>query len=85
MLARMLATEASAPSFGRQVFWLTARNGFRTTFPQLGIEPSAVVYLRSEASPITAAAPQRICTVFPFPLHDHKGSAENLSKLRSYV
>jgi hypothetical protein len=41
--ARMLVAEASATFLGRQVFWLTADNGFRAAFPQriLG-EPFAV-------------------------------------------
>src|SRR5262249_43692592 len=42
---------------------LTASNDL----PAFGLgKPNAVVHSGSRASPITAAAPQRICTVFPF-------------------
>ncbi len=34
--ARMPVTEAPKQFLGRQVFWLTADSGFRTTFPQPG-------------------------------------------------
>jgi len=41
----------------------------RITFPQPFLkESSAMAYINSEASPITAAALQRICTVFPYSL-----------------
>src|SRR5262249_37194748 len=79
MPARMLETEASVRKTRRQVFWLTAGSGPRTTFPlpapaaapsPLERECGATTFRPgrpgSGASPITAAAPQRIRTVFPF-------------------
>src|SRR5262249_6761812 len=64
---QMLKAEASGPFLGRQVFWLAALSGFRTAFPRSA--PAGVVRSGAQwfgAWPVTAAVPQRICTVFPF-------------------
>jgi hypothetical protein len=56
----MLEAEASRHQLGRQVFWLTARSG-SNRLP--GDRFSSGIGFG--ASPITAAALQRNCTVFP--------------------
>jgi hypothetical protein len=67
MPARMLKAEASEHELGRQVFWLMARNGPRNAFPMtVGLcNRSQWLSFSSGSWPITAAAPQRIHTVFP--------------------
>jgi hypothetical protein len=65
---RMPVTEASE-SFRRQAGLLAyGYQRLRTTFPRHFEQQSPQWYACSEASPITAAAPQRICTAFPFVL-----------------
>ena len=62
----MLEAEASVNTLNRQVFWLSAPTGFRTAFPRRTYWIHRSGIKGSEAWPITAAAPQRTCTVFPF-------------------
>jgi hypothetical protein len=56
----MLVAEASDQKLDGQVFWLSAPDGPRTAFP-----PCGSGWVCPGAWPITAAAPRRICTVFP--------------------
>ena len=80
----MLEAEALKQFLGRQVFWLTADIGFQAAFPQSGFCDALCSGLDcSETSPITAAAPQRIYTVFPFTASFQRNPAD-LSKLIAY-
>src|SRR5262249_28438758 len=77
--ARMLEAEAPKHDHGRQVFWLTAFGGPRS--PSQGICPQWPGETR--ASPITAAAPQRNCTVFPIGLpHVERESLSDVVRFR---
>jgi hypothetical protein len=85
MPARTLEAEASEQQLGRQVFWLTARSGpERPSRGRLPKETVAVALACSGAWPITAAAPRRLRTGFPFVPCFPAGSG-NLSRRRGGI
>jgi hypothetical protein len=80
--ARMLVAEASETSLGRQVFWLTAPNGFRTTFPRTVLGEPFAVALQFGGLADYSGGPATDSHRFPFCSRPPTRAAGNLSRLR---
>jgi hypothetical protein len=80
----MLEAEASKQFLGRQVFWLTADNGFRTAFPRAALFWRLAVALNARRPRRSQRRPRNGIAPFSLLPPPSRRSTADLSKLTAY-